>query len=465
MSYKVSKEEEILEAYNTYINNQGPGACGEPVKTDLKEGEESDLGLHKLRGGKIYSDPLPDQHSPSPPGSPSTLPKTKPSMPDPLNLPNSSTQGTSPPQQQVSALAPIKVIPSDASVREFTYQDDDYNARDFIDMCEFNMRNSGTTADADKIAFVCARVKNGSEASNMMRVSAITKQVKKGVYKDFRERFLKVFGENIRHNLVKGVSIAVERMLEKANAQTPDHAQIGANVVSQDLLKYLRDNKWGDANGMSWDNVENFLEFLVWMIHLQGKSRNVALALDFGPNDELLDFVHKVKKRTVEARGQAAACIAAAVEASNVTTGVAALSLDSARSVRADYKPDNTKSVPICTHCKRVGHLESRCYLLKREKRRNQAKGNPSGDRSCAQGNAKPNRDKRPFSDDAHKRPTSKSGGAGNAYCHLHGTSNHSSDECYTLAKYRREVQEQGNRRGGESSSGEGARPKKHDPT
>ncbi len=72
-----------------------------------------------------------------------------------------------PSTQQTSAT--IKVMPSGASVREFTYSDADYSARNFIELCENVMRNSGIHGPVDKIAPVSARVIQGSEACKRTR--------------------------------------------------------------------------------------------------------------------------------------------------------------------------------------------------------------------------------------------------------------------------------------------------------
>ncbi len=116
--------------------------------------------------------------------------------------------GTGPPAvPAMQASAPIKVMPSDESVREFTSTEADFTAKDFVRLCENVMHNSSITTDVDKINLVCARIKPGSEAFKRMRVSALTKFITRGNYEGFRQRFLKVFGENVKHNLVKGVHL------------------------------------------------------------------------------------------------------------------------------------------------------------------------------------------------------------------------------------------------------------------
>lgn len=91
-----------------------------------------------------------------------------------------SDPGPTPPTRQTSG--PIKVMSRDASVRGLTYTDDDNSARDFLDLCEDVMGNNSITSDADKIAFVSARVKMSSKSFKWMRVRALTKPTERGDY-------------------------------------------------------------------------------------------------------------------------------------------------------------------------------------------------------------------------------------------------------------------------------------------
>ena len=482
MSHQDSKKyEEYLTAYDEYQalgatgGTDNPSSEGEGVKTD--PGSYS----HQLKSGKTYpcvetgrqSPPLsPKRKIPTPPPQPPTnrtsSPQALPNMPATNSPTNTQTSmGTQQQTQQVGA--PIKVMPTDASVREFTYADDDYNARDFIRQCEFNMGNSGIFDDVDRINFVCARVKQGSQASHMMRVSAITRSIERKVYSDFRDHFLRVFGQNYKHNMVKGVTLAVQRILEGVNSQSPDKAQVGANIVSTDLEKYLKDNNWGDARGMEWDKILLFLEFFAYMLLLNGKARDGAVSLSFKPTDELLEFVTKLKDK-IEATRAESASIAAAVGVSQVTSGISALSLEPTSS--AD---PGVKSVAVCSFCNKPGHSEVKCFALRRErreKRKKQTQGEASGNHPSASTHPKPDRDRRQPSVGANKWSTQQynpiPGGAGNVYCHLHQNNSHSTADCYTIAKLRKDWRDppaQGNRRGGGTPSGEGARPKRYDPT
>ncbi len=221
---KAQKLEALSAAYDDYVDQKFQEIAAEAAATARKEGKSvTDEDPLTLRSGNQYSrpsTPCSSNHS-SRSSSPSPTP-----APQTNNMPLAGGQGTNANQQDnqqgqtlgsgthiqppvgtgtpaapvMQASAPIKVMPSDASVREFISTEADFTAKDFVRLCENVMHNSSVTTDVDKINFVCARVKPGSEAFKRMRVSALTKSITRGNYEGFRQRFLKVVGENVKHN-------------------------------------------------------------------------------------------------------------------------------------------------------------------------------------------------------------------------------------------------------------------------
>ncbi len=157
-----------------------------------------------------------------------------------------------------------------------------------------------------------------------MQASAFTKPLKRKDYASFRLNFLQTFSDNVKHSLVKGVNLAVEILLAGANSKDMYEAQVDANRVSEELMKYLQDNNWVDAGNMSNQNVCQFLEFFSYMLLLKGKTRRGALALKYEPG-ELHGFVARLKTKTEEKEDETSIA-ASAVAASQVTSGVAVLS-------------------------------------------------------------------------------------------------------------------------------------------
>ena len=482
MSKRETKQlEEFIEAYEDLTKENFPelieGAIG-------GEGESvSEEDLRRLRSGKTYK--RSDTPSPPPSSDPqsygSSPPKglaapPVPPVSDQITMPNKLPLGggSAPTPSPTPASGLIKVMPSGASVREYTSTDADYRAIDFVELAEDVMRNSGITDPADKIAFVRSRIKQGSEASIMMRTSAFTKPTKAKDYDAFRDHFLQVFGENVKHSLVKGVSMAVDRIVAGVEAQDMSRAQVDAFRVSEDLMKYLRENNWASATNMSTQNVAQFLEFFTYMLLLKRKTRQGTLALTYAPGDELYEFVVRLKTKMEEKHGEST-CLASTVVASNVTSGIAALSVDQSHIAGIG----SNKPVVVCSHCKKPGHTEGKCFALRRERRKNQRTGGVSGDQSPTPSQPKPNRDNRQSPVDTNKRPpqrsyvdntqqhSTRSRGTqgGDSYCELHETNSHSTADCYTIARIRKDMREQGTRRVSGMSSGEASRPKKHDPT
>ncbi len=68
--------------------------------------------------------------------------------------------------------APIRVIPTDVSIRQFSGGDSDYTARQFLHLCEASIVHSSITEDHDKIAFVKSRLQPGFRALVLMQSSA-----------------------------------------------------------------------------------------------------------------------------------------------------------------------------------------------------------------------------------------------------------------------------------------------------
>lgn len=112
------------------------------------------------------------------------------------------------------------------------------------------MQHSSMATDADMIAF---------EASKLMRGSGLDKHIKCMDYDAFRQHFQQVSGKNVKHSLVDDVNLIVERLFAGVNSHDLDEAKVDGNIVSEDLVMYLKDNNWGTANIMWSDNIIHFL--------------------------------------------------------------------------------------------------------------------------------------------------------------------------------------------------------------
>jgi len=196
-------------------------------KTWAEETFPEDEGQLTLRdGSKHLRLPADARKSriPTPPPLPS-----KPHVPTAMN-PHTVTQpSTIPPSMYTTNTGPIKLLPTSASIREFSGTEPGFSAREYINLCEDVMGNSCVTEPGDKISFVRSRLQPGSRASNLMQASSFTKPLENKDYQSFRTNFLETFGDNAQQNLVKGVNFAVEKLLAEATTKDIFEGQVDAN--------------------------------------------------------------------------------------------------------------------------------------------------------------------------------------------------------------------------------------------
>ena len=69
----------------------------------------------------------------------------------------------------------IKVLHTNATVREFSGTGSDYSARECINFCEDVVADSIITEGSDKIRFVRSKLQQGSRASLLVQASALTR--------------------------------------------------------------------------------------------------------------------------------------------------------------------------------------------------------------------------------------------------------------------------------------------------
>ena len=307
------------------------------------EGEESVVDLRTLRSGKKYSNiSFPSTSStPSP-----TPPDDSPVMPDPVNpstsvtpSTNTSTVNTSAvssppagdptqtgasagstsqqsaqqllqPQSLASMSHTIKVLPQACSVAEFSGENPEYPARDFITRCENAIRNSCITDAADKIAFICSRLQASSRAHRLMQSSTFLDPIEAGNYDQFKVRLLETFGDYARKSVVKGVAAVCERLETAVSGKDELDAQIIASTATRDILRLLDDNSYFVSDQMSRQDAKSFIEFFTYMLVLQSKKRKVALPLEFKKQDCLHDFCNKLKTKLEETGNKAQMAVA-----------------------------------------------------------------------------------------------------------------------------------------------------------
>ena len=421
----------------------------ETKETEERSGEtsESEEDIRRLRSGNT--------HLRVPPSL------TNPNASQSASMSNTNTPGGSgsAPAPTTPSGNPIKFLPVVAGVRNYSGSDSEHSARDYVEQCEDVMRNSGVTADADKISFLRAHLQVGSPAAHAMRASAFTDPTENQDYEEFRTNFLESFGDDRKHGLVKGVSDAVNALLERAGALNIIQAKADANRLSSGLTRQLKDNGWVSGDSMPLKDTQKFLEFFFFMSFIKEKGRKTALPLEYKPTETLHNFSMKLKTK-VEERGGDARFAAVTAQDHVATSGVAATQSapkPHAEQATASYAAVTSagKQSLVCHYCQREGHTALKCYKRKKDKRQAAAVagGQTSPELSPKQ---KPNLHK------ATGAAPGESDKSSNAYCSLHERYGHSTDDCFSVVKLKAQWKQGGT--SGRTQSGEAPRQGKTKP-
>ncbi|XP_050711731.1 uncharacterized protein LOC126995877 [Eriocheir sinensis] len=359
-----------------------------------------------------------------------------PPPPPPSSLPHDNKGNILTNQELTMATNTIKLLPTTASVRAFAGNEPDYSARDFILQCEDVMNNSFVSEPGDKISFIRSRLKPGSEASAVMFTSTFMEPQQTKDYAQFRSHFLESFGEDVRHSLVKGVNVAVTKLISAVESKELLAGQVDAYRLSTDMGVYLKAGGWTEGENMSLSNVLKFFEFFVYMAVIKGQFRKGSLSLAYGPTDKLHDFMLKIKTKMEEKDGAPVPAVA------SVDQKAANVSASSSVVAATTEKPKRH-----CSYCQRDGHTVDYCLKRQRDRKATREKGgSPMSGKSASQ-----------------KTPAaSKSRAAGyhtGKFCFVHGAGRHTTEECFSVLQLKKE-------RAGKfvKGSGEAERPPKTDP-
>jgi len=469
-----SKTESLVKAFAELQLPAKEESASEPAVKDkgkswAEETFPEDEGQRTLRSGskhlRVPADAVKSR-IPTPPPLPSKPPVAR------IMNPHTATQpSTIPPSMYTTNTGPIKLLPTSASIREFSGTEPGFSAREYINLCEDVMGNSCVTEPGDKISFVRSRLQPGSRASNLMQASSFTKPLENKDYQSFRNNFLETFGDNAQQNLVKGVNFAVEKLLAEATTKDIFEGQVDANRISADFMKYLEDNGWTQGDTMTTSNVCKFLEFFMYMFLIKGTCRRNTLSLEFPPTTELHRFVLRLKTKLEEKDG-GPRMAASAVAVTHSQEGDAP-NTSSYAAVTASGKPTY-----ICSYCQRSGHTISRCFERIKEQRMAQRQKSSSASASAAPSSSPSfqRKDRNRNEGTAHLRktyrstyvavpertsPSPRSATGGSPYCVIHKSTSHATNDCFTVQKF---INAQEGRGTSGKQSGEAARTVKKEP-
>ena len=426
-----SLAERILEVTNpSEINNLNT------------EGDTSRI----LRSGKNFAQTVVSAKT-SPSASHLTNNMGEENNPTPSSTPKPLTMGT------------LKLLPTETNIPSFSGVDPNYTALDFITLCEDVMTNSSVTEDADKIAFVRSRLQQGSRSQRLMQSKAFVIPLKEKDYKTFRERFLESFGDSAEDNFVQGVNTFTERILKGITSMDWQEGQIDAYSISLSALEVLKKHQWLKNGQMAEGDVGKFIEFMVFMLLLKPKQRNMGLSLTY--DKELYDFGKKLHRKMKEKQGETSSVSVLAAAQPTLTS-------ENERKPSFAAVTKSAKPTLTCEHCHRDGHTIGRCFYRRKERKQSQGSGYGAASTSPStskenKGAKSPTQPKPPQKGNSNTAATQEQGDQkGSTYCTLHRTNTHSTHDCFTVLNMRQKFD--ANRGAHPKQSGEASRPGKINP-
>lgn len=406
---------------------------GDTVDEDSETALPANLNLfnHTLRSGNTY-----------------------PSRPQRRKFTNKTLTPTNPsanmPDNDPKPQAPLKLLPTEASVRRYSGEDEGYTARTYLKTCEDIMRNAGTTAPAEKIAFVRSRVAPNSRAERLLHGAVFSEEIIQGSYDTFKENFLNAFGRGADATLLK-------QIVQMADDMTTNAATLGnwdwcipMQSVVDTLLPILKKEKWTSDNdtNMPMTRVVKLIQLIVGMVYARPKVRKAALSLECKPDDVITTVFNEVQSKLMEKEG-AAADVASIPSSEEPSTSYAATVAK--------------KQTVTCDYCHKVGHPAKRCLKRRKDLGNNTSTKDDWTSKPASGGAAPSVRPKTAQRMSSVPVDAGKTGQPRSYHCIVHGPqSTHSTDRCYQLQKLRDAVEQK--RLSGGRPSGEASRPGVHNP-
>ncbi len=93
--------------------------------------------------------------------------------------------------------APVEILPTTTTVREFYGSQSYYSAREFLSFCEDVLKNSCVTEQGDNIALIKPCLLPGSPASKLTQATVFSGLQQRNCYKAFATNFLAIEGETL----------------------------------------------------------------------------------------------------------------------------------------------------------------------------------------------------------------------------------------------------------------------------
>lgn len=368
-----------------------------------------------------------------------------------ITTPSSSTTMFSP--------QTIKLLHQDPSVPKFGGEDPSYSALTFLTNCEDVMANSNVSSGADKISFIRSQLLPSSLASDMMTATCFHPRALNYDYDKFRSNFLRAFGIAQTQDCFQWSFRLAEALSTQLGSAGHMRGLARAADIINEAVESLQGAGWIENGVLSTERFRLVMEFQLYISFLNPQERRVASSLSFNIGESLLDFAAKLRKKLSEMpRASPSVTFAPVVQSGTPPSPPPSTS-----------RPSTPPTRPSCTYCSRPGHLVSQCFKRQRDMQ-------PNGNSSCSYCNLSGHtfshcyqrqRDERSSSDSSrgrsqYRRPSqrhssqyrspspgrSQSSPSGRPqmkferppkYCLIHDRCNHSSEDCTSIQKMRRD--------------------------
>lgn len=402
---------------------------------------------HQLRSGKSYKAVVTQQIN--------TMASSQSSSP-------ASTPALS------SATAPtIKLLHQEPSLKRFSGDDPSHSPLVFLQQCEDCMRGSSITQDVDKISFIRSQLVQDSLATLMMRANSFNTDLIGCSYAKFKENFLNTFGTSQDDASLQWSFRLADSLTKNLGNLGILKGQAYAADFANEAISALQSGNWSEDGKISLERLRTVFEFQCYIMYLTPQERRLASTLKFKPDQSLLDFASKLSKRVQEA--PKAPTVPVAPVQVNTNTDVSPHSSSITSSTSGSHQVTHTPHT--CTFCGKTGHRFIHCYQRKKKEAKTAKRlASPPVTSTTSVSHAQP-------SSQYYVAPSrsTRTHGVSNAlmshlapprappkWCHIHGYSNHITDDCFTILRLKHN---QVATAGLHKPSGEASRPASTHPT
>ena len=278
-------------------------------------------------------------------------------------IPSGSPQGA-------QAATQITIFPSRQEIRPFSDSEHDYTAQQFFDSCEAIMDLS--KSDSEKIRFIKSYLEIGSSASLAIESRDFAQDIARNDYSSFKKHFLQEFDRYSKTNFVKAVSQLSTDLLQHKFSLPTREAMREGTIFGLKLVSLAKDHGWMINGQMSDAMLENFLNFIGYIMTLNDDERRAALTLEFHPDTTYIDFNNAIRSKletsNVDGSSSKALSTRVAPVRSVDNAGLTSKHL-SCHDGSSTTLPSNQQTVVTCTYCYKPGHSIKRCFKRRKQRR------------------------------------------------------------------------------------------------